>query len=404
MSSDDHYIFDVLSSIADSIDRHIDQAAAVVKDTLSSYKWLEQSLWPTSPPRIQKPVPVPRRISTTAYTWLTTHKALAAAVLVSLGGVIAGSVHDAICKSLSLDLERRGFVVYVLVGSVEEEQTVRNESRADIRPLTVDVTDPPGMQHAIDRFHNHLKSPQHALEGVNPHHLHLAGFILVPDMTYTSGPIEAITPDLWSDALNVKILGTVATTQAFLGVVRDFRSRILLLTPSILPSLCLPFHGMESSIVAALTAFTRSLRSELAPAGADVCQLKLGAFDLGGRNHPQTASSVSLARADLFAWPSLTRHTYARDYIAQSAAINPGRTGSATGENGLLKGSHLRELHIAVFDALTGPRPPRVWHVGRGSLAYQLVGDWAPSGLVGWMLGTNAIRPRAPGDGKEKET
>lgn len=65
--------------------------------------------------------------------------------------VIAGPPSSPITKSLSLDLERRGFIVYVVVNSPEEEQIVQNESRVDVRPLLLDIVDvrpPPfrGMQ------------------------------------------------------------------------------------------------------------------------------------------------------------------------------------------------------------------------------------------------------------------
>ncbi len=55
--------------------------------------------------------------------------------------MIAGSPNEPITTSLSLDLERRGFVVYVVVRTVEEEQVVYSESRVDIRPLNLDVVD-----------------------------------------------------------------------------------------------------------------------------------------------------------------------------------------------------------------------------------------------------------------------
>lgn len=55
--------------------------------------------------------------------------------------VIAGPPSSPITKSISLDLERRGFIVYVVVNSVEEEQTVQSEARVDIRPLNLDIVD-----------------------------------------------------------------------------------------------------------------------------------------------------------------------------------------------------------------------------------------------------------------------
>ena len=55
--------------------------------------------------------------------------------------VIAGPPSSPITKSISLDLERRGFIVYVVVNSVEEEQIVQGEARVDIRPLHLDIVD-----------------------------------------------------------------------------------------------------------------------------------------------------------------------------------------------------------------------------------------------------------------------
>jgi hypothetical protein len=54
--------------------------------------------------------------------------------------VLAGVPGSPIVKSLSHDLEKRGFVVYVIVTSEEEQALVTAESRVDIRPLSLDLT------------------------------------------------------------------------------------------------------------------------------------------------------------------------------------------------------------------------------------------------------------------------
>lgn len=338
--------------------------------------------------------------------------------------VIAGSPNEPITRSLSLDLERRGFVVYVVVSTAEEEQLVRNESRVDIHPLNVDIIDvsssiqPPFLQitkpafhqpisteQTINRFTTHLLSPHHAFPNSAPHTLTLAGVILIPDTTYPSGPIETLSPALWSDALNTKILATTTTTRAFLRPLRSFHARLLLLTPSIIPSLAPPFHAIEAATVAALDAFTTTLRAELAPAHVPVISFKLGTFDcgaVGGRTHLQS-SPEHATRADVLSWPSSVRATYAKNYVAQSGAggtrgcIN----GTSTGNGGGVKGSPLRQLHNGVFDALTVARPGKVWHVGNGSLVYDVVGKWVPAGIVGLMLGIRSVRKEEGGGGEE---
>ena len=66
-----------------------------------------------------------------------------------------------------------------------------------------------------------------------------------------------------------------------------------------------------------------------------------------------------------------------------------------------IKGGDLRELHNAVFDALTESRPRRTWRVGSGSLAYGLIGKLVPAGAVGWMLGIRRVQPQEDGEGLE---
>jgi NAD(P)-dependent dehydrogenase (short-subunit alcohol dehydrogenase family) len=213
--------------------------------------------------------------------------------------------------------------------------------------------------------------------------MNLAGVIVIPDLTYPSGPVETISPDLWSDALNVKVLGTIAITQAFLRTISEFHARLLILTPSIIPSLSPPFHAVESSIVAGLDAFTASLTKELATMAIDVISLKLGTFDLGNGSRP--GGQGNQTRADVLSWSPRARAAYARNFVSQSAQA------SVRGHEGGVKGSPLRELHNSVFDALTVKRPRAVWRVGTGSVAYAFVGRWVPAGIVGWMLGVQRV-------------
>lgn len=55
--------------------------------------------------------------------------------------VVAGSPTLPLTRSLALDLERRGFIVFVVCNAAEDESMVHNLSRPDVRPLTIDTTD-----------------------------------------------------------------------------------------------------------------------------------------------------------------------------------------------------------------------------------------------------------------------
>lgn len=210
----------------------------------------------------------------------------------------------------------------------------------------------------------------------------LRGVILVPDLIFPTGPIETVSPERWSDALNAKVLNTIAVTQALLPTICEFKSRVVMLTPSIIASLKPPFHSVETTIVCALEGFLASLRAELGTLGIDVVQFHLGTFDLtnvGPKHQLQTKATGSPA-----AWPTTTRALYASNFVNQTRAAQ---------SRGLLNhtGSPLRELHNAVFDALTQRRPRKVWRVGRGSVTYDAVGSFVPAGLIGWMMGLRRV-------------
>lgn len=55
--------------------------------------------------------------------------------------VIAGSPTLPLTRSLSLDMERRGFIVFIVCNAAEDEGMVQAMKRPDIRPLSIDTTD-----------------------------------------------------------------------------------------------------------------------------------------------------------------------------------------------------------------------------------------------------------------------
>ena len=58
----------------------------------------------------------------------------------TLSPVVAGAANSPIPRSVILDLERRGFIVYVVASSRAEEQVIKNEAKAEVLALHLDVT------------------------------------------------------------------------------------------------------------------------------------------------------------------------------------------------------------------------------------------------------------------------
>ena len=213
-----------------------------------------------------------------------------------------------------------------------------------------------------------------------------AGLVLVPDATFPSGPLEMISPDLWSDALNAKVLNTVATIQAFMKILREFNAPVLLLTPSIISSLRPPFHSVESTVVGALEGLAGSIQAELASLGVDVYHIKLGNFNCSNMGEMQALERDQ--GAEVMSWPSFDRAAYARNFLLEQG--QSGGQSILTALKNRRRGSPLRKLNNAVFDSLARRNVWSLRRIGQGSILYPTVGALAPSRLISWMMGVRA--------------
>lgn len=444
MSADDQAFLDVLNSvprqlkhfsddIADYVEAHVDRVASTLRETLSHAEWIPESARPRVPQKPQN-ISLPASIAPTAFytrvnKWVMKNKLLTGTFVVGFGAglymvqkrkalyhkkrrakragngarleavVIAGSISEPIVRSLALDLERRGFVVFIVCESEHDEKLVKKEGSEDIRPLLIDVTEPHAAMNAIDRFASYLSTPQQAFTGAREHMLQLTALLLTPTLTYPSAPLATLSSQQLSDITNTRLLQPMLLAKTFLPLLTSPPAtppsyqkpssppKVLLLTPSIISSLAPAFHIPESTISAALSAFSMSLSAELAPLGISLTHMKLGAFDTTPLIPKNQLATMSGHSAETRAWGPGAREAYSKNFLR--AAKN-----TITGPE---KGSPLRELHNAVFDVMEGRGCSTVC-VGRGARTYSLVGAWAPRGLIAWMMGVRKVERK---DGSE---
>jgi NAD(P)-dependent dehydrogenase (short-subunit alcohol dehydrogenase family) len=211
-------------------------------------------------------------------------------------------------------------------------------------------------QQVIQQFHEILDSKHQAFANGPFHRLELCGILVAPEVSGTLKSVDRIPIASWSDYLSAKLTGTITTVTSFLPLAIEHQARIIVLTPSIIHSLSPPLHSMEATTVGALESYTHSLRRELSPAGVSVSHIQLGSIDFG--------------------------------------ALLRGSEYQRTREN---KSSQPSVLHEAVFDALTMEGPFGSRRVGRGATVYGLIGSFAPTSLVDWM-----VRPKRGSTGPYK--
>ncbi|KAK4129225.1 DUF1776-domain-containing protein [Parathielavia appendiculata] len=442
MSADDQAFLDVLSSlpneiqkysqdVADVVNKHVDQIAGTLRDTLAKSQWVPEQFRPRPPPP-PAIITVPTSALERVQNWLSRHKILVSFIVVTTGVVayrtyrstarwrktrrarrarsggrmdvvvIAGSPALPLTRSLSLDLERKGFIVFIVSNSHEDEVMVQNLARPDIRPLSIDITDPPSAGNSIDTFARYLQSPHAAIPNGKKHHLSLKAVILIPSLNYQTSPIATIPPSSFADLFNTHLLQPILTIQAFLPLLtarlappsdKDRPTpKVLVFTPSIISSINPPFHAPEATVCSALSAFTEVLTAELRPLGIPVTHIQLGTFDFAGFTpaansrllHPHGLLPAP-EHAEELPWPDSARQAYGKNFVSQSgSAISAGKVRG-------LKGSSLRELHNAVFDVIDGSITSGTVRVGLGASVYGFVGRWVPRGLVAWMMGIRRV-------------
>ncbi|KIX01758.1 uncharacterized protein Z518_09485 [Rhinocladiella mackenziei CBS 650.93] len=438
------------SRIADYIEKHTNAIASDIRNAIDQASWIPDSL---RPPRqagngpanfFARPPPPPQGFLEKSTAWISKNRTAIAIVVAFAGTSIylvhrrkkaharkrrakklpngakkeivilaCSTFHDALTRSLAIDLERRGYVVYVTVSSTEEDSLIQQEAKADLRPLWIDLTSTVP-NPAID-VHPNLEpirelltkssrpsspNPSRSMHGSSMGNMTLAGIVVFPGCSgYSEGPLALLPPSDIVDTINTRLVSPVLTAQQFLPLLANHSldsrspSSIVIAYPSIPNSLSPPRQIPECLVTSSLSALASSLRREINAANVNitVSELKLGNFDMGSvassRNTPPPSTAqTSTSSSALTHWHSSQRAALQRKNL---------------GQRSLIRGSSAREFHNAVFDALAPPQTfkafgqfewtaisrSEVVFVGSGARLYDIVGRIMPNGLVAFMMG-----------------
>ena len=303
------------------------------------------------------------------------------------------SFHDPLTKSLALDLERRGYIVYITVSTTEEDSLIQSEAKADVRPLWIDLTSTtpnplvdihPNLEPIKELLSRSNLSSSSGYTSAGAEPLSLAGIVILPGTSgYPTEPLTHLSPNDIIDTVNTRVLSPILTVQQFLPLLSRYShtsspSSIVFAYPSIPRSLDAPNQIPEVITAASISSLTQSLRRELKAANASIIlsEICLGNFDLAQHKQEQALTQQNH-------WHSSHR----------ASTPSPSRA--------IVRGASTRDFHNAVFDALAPPatfrpfglfdytvsKPAGTTYVGSGARFYAVVGSTLPSGLVGWMMG-----------------
>ncbi|MDZ8186108.1 MAG: SDR family oxidoreductase [Nostoc sp. ChiSLP02] len=180
------------------------------------------------------------------------------------GTVVITGASTGIGEACALLLDKLGFSVFAGVRQDIDAQRLQEKASPRLMPIFLDVTDAESIAYVVDRITN-IVGNVGILGLVNN-----AG-IAVP------GPLELLPIAEFQNQMNVNVTGQLAVTQAFLGLLRQGRGRIVNMgsISGISPT---PFLGAYNASKFALEALTDVMRMELKPWGISVSIIEPGSI------------------------------------------------------------------------------------------------------------------------------
>lgn len=178
------------------------------------------------------------------------------------GTVVITGASTGIGQACALLLDRLGFSVFAGVRQDIDAQILQEKASQRLIPIFLDVTDAESIASVVNRVTNTVGEA--GISGL----VNNAG-IAVP------GPLELLAIAEFQHQMNVNVTGQLAVTQAFLGLLRQGRGRIVNMgsISGISPT---PFLGAYNASKFALEALTDVMRMELRPWGISVSIIEPG--------------------------------------------------------------------------------------------------------------------------------
>jgi NAD(P)-dependent dehydrogenase (short-subunit alcohol dehydrogenase family) len=167
------------------------------------------------------------------------------------GAVIVTGASTGIGEACACRLERLGYTVFAGIRKAADGAALQAKCSDRLRPLILDVTDPPSIERAAETVSKFLGDKG------------LAGLVNNAGIA-VAAPLEYLPPAELRRQFEVNVVGQLAVTQAFMPLLRKSQGRIINMS-SVSGLTALPMTGAYASSKFALEGLSDALRRELAP-------------------------------------------------------------------------------------------------------------------------------------------
>lgn len=178
--------------------------------------------------------------------------------------VVLTGASTGIGKATALHLDQLGFRVFAGVRKEADGEGLKRESKGTLTPLLLDVTDASSISRAVEAVATQTDGQLYGL-------INNAGIGL-------GGPLELVPMTKTRKLMEVNVIGLLATTQAFVPLLRKARGRIVNIG-SLAGLVAMPGASAYAASKFAVQAITDSLRLELKPFGIRVTIVDPGAVE-----------------------------------------------------------------------------------------------------------------------------
>ncbi len=252
----------------------------------------------------------------------------------------------------ALRLDTLGFRVFAGVRNDGDGEKLTKASSDRIHPIKIDVTEPEQIASAAEQVRSALGGE--GLYGL----VNNAGIVI-------SGPLEFLRLEDIRRQFEVNVIGQIGVTQAFTGLLRRARGRIVNIS-SISGVLATPFLGPYCASKFAFEALSDSMRMELKPWGISVSLIQPGSVET-----PIWDKSAEAADRSVEAMPPEAETLYGPAIEAVRETVDKTRKTACSPDL----------VAKAVADALTADRPKTRYVVGPGTRGQALFARFAPDRL-----------------------
>jgi NAD(P)-dependent dehydrogenase (short-subunit alcohol dehydrogenase family) len=274
--------------------------------------------------------------------------------------VITGA-STGIGRACALHLAAEGFQVFAGVRKSEDGDALSRDASATLTPLMLDVTKEDSIDAAVKTVSEITKGELYGL-------MNNAGI-------GGGGPIEVTPIEETRKLIEVNLIGVLASTKAFLPLLRQGRGRIVN-TGSIFGLCALPTRSNYAASKFALEGITDTMRLEFRPFGMSVSIVEPGAIETpiwqkGGEAREQV---LATADPDILALYAPVGRFFKRTFYDQSK-LPP------------------EKVADVVLDAFTAKRPKARYLIGKDARRLALI-ERLPTRLRDWVFYRMIYKPR----------